>query len=197
MGLLDSLTQKEDPAVKTIDGKLFWYYKALHKWPKNEEYRLIKEKGWERVKKSVKKHGIKSAFQVDETGTIYDGNNRYEALLFWINEGVTKADNGTSLEWIPVMVHRVPTSEVEALAIAAEGNGDKDFAMWNKDVVANNRDIFEQVEDFTDLVFDMDESPTFSDVFESYDVDSSEDTPLPKERKEVECPACHEKFIPS
>lgn len=176
-----------DPHVKLIDGKLHWHITKLKKWPKNEEYRMIRQDGWERLKKSVKKNGIKSPWQVDSEGTIYDGNNRYEAIQYWLANDTTTADNGASLEWVPVEVHRVPQSDTEALEIAVKGNGDKDFAIWNKDAVANQKDLFDQIEDVEDMVFDFDDAVTFDETFDYLEEEPEE---KPEKQAKEKCEKC-------
>lgn len=201
MSFLDAIKLPTDaPLKQVIDGKLHWHIKALRKWEKNEEYRMIREDGWERLKRSVKKNGIKDAWQIDEMGTIYDGNNRYEAIQFWLANGEVKSDNGKSFEWIPVEVHRVPQSETEALEIAVKGNGDKDFAIWNKDAVVNHKDVFDQIEDIDDMVFNFDDAETFDDSFEYLENEGEGDEEKEekqKKEKKVICPKCQHEFIAS
>ncbi len=200
MKLIDAFLQQPEnsPLKKNIDGQIHWHYSLLRKWDKNLEYRQITSKGWVRLVKSVKKNGIKRAFEVDTEGTVYDGNNRLEGIYDLLKQGITTAENGKDLQWVPVMIHRVPETDAEALEIAAVGNGDKDFATWNKDAVANHKDIFEQVTDYQDLVFDGEDAITFGDTFEFYTEDPiiTDEAPPTKPKDPIVCPQCSHSFIP-
>lgn len=193
MSILDSLqnaiTQDPQDQVKkrTIGGQLYWHHSLLSNWYKNEELRILKEKDWLRLLKSIKKNGIKQTFEIDERGTVYDGNHRLRAINELISEGVSLAENGKDLEWIPVHIN-TPKNEVEELALALKGN-DQEFAVWNKDAVANNKELFEQVEGFEDYSFSYDDPITFGDVFETYDETFEEETEEPKQTPKA-CEAC-------
>lgn len=172
-----------------INGQLHFHHSHLSNWGKNSELRLLKEKDWLRLLKSIKKYGVKDIFEINENGTVYDGNHRLRAVNELISEGVTEAENGKSLEWIPVNINH-PQSEVEELALAMKGN-DKDFAIWNKDAVANYKELFESVPDYEDYSFSFDDPTTFGDVFEVYADDVIvEEEEQPKKEKEPICEKC-------
>jgi hypothetical protein len=196
MSLLDTLTLKpeQDNLKRVIDGKVYWHHSLLSNWEKNEELRILKEKDWLRLLKSIKKHGIKDDFQIGLSGTVYDGNHRLKALNDLIAEGITKSESNRDLEWVPVSINN-PQNEVEELALAMRGN-DNDFAVWNKDAIANQKELFEQVPDFEDYSFSFDDPVTFGDVFETYDESFTEEEVKPvKEPKEITCPECSAKFV--
>ena len=112
-----------------------------------------------------------------------------------VSQGIRQAENGKSLEWVPVNIHN-PHNEIEQLAIAAEGNND-DFAIWNKDAVPNYKQVFEQIPGYEDMSFDFEDPVTFGEVFETYnDINLDEEIKSKKEPKQVTCPNCQEKFIP-
>lgn len=182
-----------DELKKEINGQLHWHISLINRWADNEKYRTIFEKDWERLGKSLKKYGVKTPFEIDENGTVYDGNNRHKRLEHLIRDGITTADNGKALEWIPVTINPVPQNDIEALTIAAKGNGDKNFAIWNKDAIVNEKDKFDQIEDIEDLVFDFEEPETFDETFEYLEEDS-DDTPKHKALKAVKCPQCSHEF---
>lgn len=186
---------------KTVDGQSYWHHSLLSNWGKNEEYRLLKQKDWLRLLKSVNKSGVKTKFEIDIDGTVYDGNNRLKAINELISEGVLLAENGKELEWVPVCVHEVPVSEADEIKLATKGNSDSVFAYWNKDTVANNKELFIDVED--DLFF-FNEPVTFGEVFETYEInetsesgttESDNSAPVEIETvREVTCPNCTTKF---
>lgn len=182
MSLLGNLMNEKK---KTIDGQSYWHHSLLSNWSKNEDYRILKEKDWLRLLKSIKKYGVKLPFEIDINGTTYDGNHKLKAVNELVSQGISKAENGKELEWIPVNVHPVPSDEAEEVKLAAIGNGDKDFATWNRDAVANHKDFFESIPDYEDLVFDFEDPVTFGDVFETYE---EMDEPV-KEKRET-CQAC-------
>ena len=197
MSLIDQITGKTDDLKKTVNGREYWHYSLLSEWEKNKDLRILKEKDWLRLLRSIKRSGVKDPFAVDTNGTVYDGNHRLKALLELIGEGISEATNGTDLLFIPVAIHEVPKTEVEALTIAVEGNGDRDFATWNKDAVADHKELFEMVPDYQDYSFTFDDPVTFGDVFDNYEVeDESSNVQAVKEPKEVICPECSAKFVP-
>jgi hypothetical protein len=196
MSIIDLIKQPTDsPLKQVINGQLYWHYSLLQNWPRNEDYRILKQKDWLRLLKSLKQEGVKEPFDIDEAGTTYDGNNRLKGTRKLIAEEIKEADNGNSLEWIPVTIHPTPTNEVEELAIAAKGNGDKVFAIWNKDAVANDKELFIQIPDYQDLGFEYDDPTTFGDTFEFFSddgIDEEEEKPV-REPQEYICPACEHK----
>lgn len=195
MSLIDALRNTTDEKKKTIDGQSYWHHSLLSNWSKNEEYRILKEKDWLRLLKSLKKKGIRQAFEIDINGVTYDGNNRLKGINELVSEGVSRAENGRDLEWVPVNVHEAPANESEEVRLAAIGNGDKDFATWNKDAVANHKEYFESIEDYEDLVFDFTDPVTFGDVFDTYEEETIEESgSIEKKQKEVVCPNCSHKF---
>ncbi len=203
MGITDYLKQNSEEHLlkKDIDGQMHWHHSTLSNWDKNKELRILLEKDWLRLLKSIKKHGVKDVFEISENGTVYDGNHRLRAINELISEGITTADNGKSIEWVPVTVN-TPQNEVEELQLAMKGN-DKDFAIWNKEAVANNKEIFIQVPDFEDYSFDFNDPVTFGEVFASYDEvteeqgETSESEKKEEQPIEIVCPHCHERFIPA
>ena len=213
MGIADFIkdiaTEKRDEAPQEIpqtdlkrvmNGKTYWHYSLLKNWDKNEDLRLIKTKDRQRLLKSLQKNGIKDDFEIGEDGTTYDGNHRLKGIHHLVSQGIRQAENGKSLEWVPVSIHN-PQNEVEQLAIAAEGNND-DFAIWNKDAVANNKDLFVQIPGYEEMSFDFEDPVTFGEVFEAYDenINIGEEVWSKKKPETYECPNCHhvadkDKFI--
>src|SRR5205823_4465216 len=145
---------------------------------------------WQRLLKSLQKNGIKDDFEIGEDGTTYDGNHRLKGIHHLVSQGIRQAENGKSLEWLPVSIHN-PQNEIEQLAIAAEGNND-DFAIWNKDAVANNKDLFVQIPGYEEMSFDFEDPITFGEVFETYsDINLGDESKPEQEAKQLECPNCH------
>lgn len=202
-------------APRLVGDVIYVHYTKLHQWAENREARILHDKDWQRLLKSIQKYGVKDKLQVGDDGTVYDGNHRLEGVIHLIGKGILTAANGKDLAWLPVAVS-TPQTDAEILALVLSGN-DNTFAIYNKEWIMNNQARIEQVEDFSDISIEAEEPLTLGEAFDWPEDDDEDDTEeddsednesddgepanpnkLPKSTnlvtKEVTCPQCSHTF---
>lgn len=177
---------------KIENGQEYWHISLLSNWEKNNKVRIITSANWLKLLADVKHNGIESPFEIDQdNGNVYDGNNRLKGLNALIDSGVTHADSGQELVWVPVNP-KTYTDEVAKWRVALKRN--EQFASWNQDELANFAPEFELHIDTSTINLNFNDPLSLG---EQIMPDLSKDAPkLPKEKKEVTCPACQEVFTP-
>lgn len=160
----------------------------LHEWDKNKEVRQITEANFLKLKANIKRNGIESVFKILEDGTVLDGNHRLRVIQALLNEGVTTTDNGHDITQVPYEIKQT-SSEADKWRIALNGNSE--YASYTENL-SNYMPEFENEIDLSLINVDF---STPASLDEYFPVDDPEKEVKPqKEPREIECPACHDKF---
>jgi hypothetical protein len=162
----------------------------LINWDKNNDARIITETNWEKLKADIKRRGVREALKIGADNTVYDGNNRLKAVMYWIAQDIHQADNGMTLDALPVEVYDTPT-EASKWELALTGN--EQFASWNKNTLSNYLSDFEDTLELSLFNIEFDDPQSFDEQLAD---EGEEKTPKDKTKKEIICPNCQTPFIP-